>query len=269
MKSKIHIIFAFLFILSIVPFLGKFTSSVNVNEAKNELFRPELFYCNSVDKALIYTDSVYKGYNSTVFDTSLYVQTVSKFCKERFYHNLSHYSISDNWIACIAGKLIWSHLSAIVIPDDILKHSGGLCSQQTIVFMELLKRKGINVRTVGLGYKEGPGHFLCEVHYNGGWRLHDVTMEPRWNRIENIHKSLDYYLQNKDSLFLAYEGRLDRKLFNKLMEKTQIGSINETTDKKMLLFHQFTAALTYLLPLFFLLMSILSYVKLKKLKRQS
>ena len=243
------------------------TNNVRRIDCKNELFRPELFYVNSIDKALYYTDSIYN--NNSYFDTAQYVQIVSKFCKERFCHSLSHYSLSDNWIAYFSGKLVWSHLSAIVISDDILKHSEGLCSQQTIIFMELLRKKGINVRSVGLGYKEGPGHFLCEVHYNDSWRLHDVTMEPKWNRVENIHKSLNYYLHNKDSLFLAYEGRLGRKIFNKLMERSEYGEVNEIPGKRMFIFQKITYFFTYTLPLFFLFMFVFTYNKLRKINNKS
>ena len=49
---------------------------------------------------------------------------VSDIVKKRFYHGLSEYSIKDNWIAYIGGKLFWNHLVAIVDPDDIIKIYG-------------------------------------------------------------------------------------------------------------------------------------------------
>lgn len=177
---------------------------------------------------------------------------MSELIKYRFIHGLSNYSFAENWIAYLSGKLMWSHLSAIVNPEDILKHPEGLCSQQTIVFMEVLKRKGINVRSVGLGYKEGPGHFLCEVNYKGGWHLHDVTLEPQWNRIVNDHKSMAYYLANKDSLYVAYEKRLPREMYTKLTEKVTYGDVNAFPAKKMQIFHQSTLIITYLLPIVFI-----------------
>jgi hypothetical protein len=161
--------------------------------------------------------------------------------------------------------MLWSHLSAIVIPDDILKHSEGLCSQQTIVFMELLKRKGINVRSVGLGYKEGPGHFLCEVHYLSSWRLHDVTVEPQWKNTAGHHESMAYYLNHKDSLYTVYKSRMQKNIFDKITEKAIYGKVNEFPAKNMLIFQKTTFALTYMLPLFCLFMSIRLYsIKRKK-----
>jgi hypothetical protein len=267
-KSKGQIIFGFLFLLSVVPFFCPTQVNNEVDNAKKELFNSELGCVNSIDKALNYADSIYyKTHNNSEFDTAHYVQIVSKFTKERFYHGLSHYSLSDNWIANLAGKLFWSHISAIVNPDDILKHSEGLCSQQTIVFMEILKNRGINVRSVGLGYLEGPGHFLCEVKYDNKWHLHDVTLEPKWKKVVYDHESMDYYLMNKDTLYATYESRMPKHMFNKLVEKVKYGSVNAFPARKMLLFHNITLFLTYSLPLFFFVMFAIHLFRTKRRKK--
>jgi hypothetical protein len=158
-------------------------------------------------------------------------------------------------------------MSSIVLPDDILKHQNGLCSQQTIVFMHVLHRKNITVRSVGLGYKEGPGHFLCEVQYNGGWHIHDVSVEPVWSKISNDHLSMEYYLMKKDSLFLVYESRLPKKVFFKLLEQNTYGSVNEMPAQKMSVFHRFTFILIYILPAFLLYMTLRTYRSRTKKKK--
>lgn len=260
--------FGLLFVFSILPLCFSTVNHVIKIRKHTELFIPELNSLNSVQKLSNYIDSIYYlSSDSKVIDTTLYVKIASDIIKRRFHHGLSRYSINDNWIASLAGKLFWTHLSAIVKPNDILKHSEGLCSQQTIVFLEMLKLKGINFRTIGLGYKEGPGHYLSEVNYNGTWHLYDVSIEPKWEKVVNHHKSLDYYLQNKDSLFLVYDNRLDKKMFDKIMEKVQYGKLNQFPAKKMLLFHKITLLFTYLLPLFFLFMFIQSFIKIRKLKK--
>lgn len=252
LNNRFRIILAILFVLSILPFLGKVSFPSNREVAEGELFRPELCNVNTLEKAIRYTDSLYATYNTASYDTAKYVKAVTRFTKERFYHGLAVYDFSENWITYLCGKYFWTHLSAVVSADDILKHPEGLCSQQTIVFMEILKRKNIHVRSVGLGYTTGPGHFLAEAHYKGSWHLHDVTVEPVWSKVVNHHESMNYYLLNKDSLYLAYEGKYDRPLFNKLLEKVVYGEVDDFPAKKMLLFHRVTYVLTYLLPLFFL-----------------
>ncbi len=267
-KEKGSILFLFLFFISILPFFGRLFQQEKQVTVTNELYTPELSSLNSVDKVVHYTDSLYAVKNVQGFDTAVYVHIVSRTVRERFYHGLSQYTLPENWIAWVSGKLFWSHLSAIVIPNDILKHSEGLCSQQTIVFMEILRRKNINVRSVGLGYKEGPGHFLCEVHYLGSWRLHDVTVEPQWkNNITANHESMDYYVVHKDSLYNVYKNRMEKPLFDKITEKVSLGKVNEFPAKSMFIFQNVTAVFTYVLPLLFLVIGIrLSRAKNKKTK---
>ena len=257
LKNNSCCVFCFLFLLSIFPFLGLLPKNNVAKKYTEELFSPDLLRINSMDKAIEYIDSVYTINCPGKFDTLNYVRVVTKFTKERFFHGLSNYSLSDNWIAFLSGKFLWTHMYSLVDPEDILKHPEGLCSQQTIVFMEILKRKNIHVRSVGLGYEKGPGHFVAEVHYNNAWHLHDVTIEPVWSKVVNHHQSMDYYLINKDSLYLAYEDKYNRPLFNKLLEKVIYGEVDDFPAKNMLLFHHITLVITYLLPLFFLSMMLL------------
>lgn len=247
-----------------MPFFTKVFESPENLIIKDELYNPKLSYLNSNTRILNYTDSIYNSYKLNEFDTSIYVQTVSKVVKERFRYGVSNYKISENWIAYILGKTFWPHFSAIVISNDILKHSGGLCSQQTIVFMEVLKKHGINVRSVGLGLDKGPGHFLCEVHYNGMWRLHDVTLEPQWLKVENIHQSMGYYSRNKDSLYKVYNNKMSLQHFNILMSNIKYGQVNDFPAKNMRVFHLITSILVYILPLFFFFIFMKSLLFNKK-----
>ena len=252
-------LYIFLFILSIYPVIFSTVSNINSKRNKNELFNIQLTRFKSVDDIIAHIDGVYSAkYSIKKMDTVGYVSITSDIVKKRFFHGLSVYSFKDNWITYVFGKLFWSHLNAIVDPDDILDYPEGLCSQQTIVFLEILKRKGIQTRWVGLGYKEGPGHFVAEVFYESNWHLYDVNMEPKWEKIVNHHKSIGYYKINPDSLYTTYEGILDKTVFYKIMQKVKYGNVNEFPAKKMLLFHQLTKLLTYILPAFFLILIIIT-----------
>lgn len=202
-------------------------------------------------------------------DTSAYVQLCSELIEKRFHFGTARYEISDNWIVYFLGKSLWSHFDAIVDANDLLKHNEGLCSQQTIVFLSLLKNKGISFRTVGLGFKEGPGHFLCEVRYNNAWNLYDVSIEPRWAAIYSQNRSLDFYLRNKDLLYLVYDGKISKESFELLLRKIEYGKPGALPAKNMLLFHHLTYSLTFVFPillawLFYLSISRNKYAKSKK-----
>jgi hypothetical protein len=261
LKEHKALIYGGLLFLSLIPLLLKLGKKEQPVKSKSERYNSTLNTVNSLEKAAVYVDEQYALEGLKEFDTAVYVKTATRFTKDRFFHGLARYDFADNWICYLSSKIAWDHFSAIVDPDDILDHAEGLCSQQSIVYMELLKKKGIKTRSVGLGYKEGPGHFLTEVFYKGSWHLHDVTMEPQWEKIKNHHESLDYYLRNKDTLFVAYEGILPRASFDKIMEKAEYGDPGEFPAKKMLWFQRITNWLTYLLPLGFFIGCITSLPK--------
>jgi hypothetical protein len=263
---KIKLIITFV-LFCITGFLliydGYTTYKVDYEEASKELFAPQLGRLNSIDKVANYTDSLYETLKLDRFDTAKYVRIVSGTTKQRFYHGISTYSLSENWILYVLGKVCWSHVSAIVNPDDILKYPEGLCSQQNIVFMEILKKKGITTRSVGLGTAEGPGHFLSEVLYDNKWHLFDVDVEPNWEVTKFNHESLEVLLANKEELYKIYEGRLTTETIDKIVKKIEYGNPNDFPATKMLIFQQVAKALNYILPGFFLLMFIWYYKKYK------
>lgn len=258
------LIYLVLLSISITPIVFSTVSNLQNTYKKKELFNIELSRFKSIDDITAHIDGIYSAkYPAKEMDTVAYVSVTSDVIKKRFYHGLSKYSLKDNWITYIGGKLFWSHLNAIVEPDDILDYTEGLCSQQTIVFLEILKRKGIQTRWVGLGYKEGPGHFLAEVYYQGKWHLYDVDMEPNWEKITISHESMNYYQSNSDTLFLTYEGIISQSLYDKLMEKVEYGGVNDFPAKNMLLFHRVTKISTYLIPVFLGILILFTLFKQK------
>lgn len=267
LKKKAFSIALLLLILSLIPILSSPFASPDNTKHGQEQFRSELSALNSMDKLCEITESSFSKTFNPPFDTVIYTELCSEIIKNRFTHGPLNYNLKENWIATICGKLFWSHLSSIVISDDILKHSYGLCSQQTIVFMDILKRKKIPVRSVGLGVKEGPGHFLCEVFYNGAWHLYDVSKEPTWYNLNNKHFSLDYYLTQKDSFFQIYEGKISRPVFEKLTQTYQYGDPKAQPGSKMILFHRITKITIYLFPIFFVI--LLFYLQNKKNKPEN
>jgi hypothetical protein len=250
-KNKKEILFSAVFILSSMPFILKVPSINEDHLNAYEQFDPNLSAIGSVTDLLEYCDKL-NGSNTSVIDTIKFVECISNVTKQRFKHGLANYSLSDNWIANLSGRVLWSHFTAIVDANDILKHNEGLCSQQTIVFLQALKQKGIQTRSVGLGAEGGPGHFLAEVRYEGGWHIYDVSSEPDWSRLSKPHQSMEYYSQHKDSLFKAYESHMPADLFNAVMVKVDYGETGAFPAKKMRLFHQVTYLITVVLPFLFL-----------------
>jgi hypothetical protein len=112
-------------------------------------------------------------FKTAEINSSAYFNYAADIVRKRFYHGYSYYSMSDNPFAYLAGKLIWSHLRAIVNPDDIMKHPMAACSQQSLVLAEIFKRQGIAYREVGFDH-----HFTIEGYIDGSWRFFDTDLEP-------------------------------------------------------------------------------------------
>lgn len=259
-------------VLSIITFIPLIISEIKTSKdfsANSELFKIELTRFKNINDLTAHIDGIYSVQHSLdKMDTSAYVNICSEIVKRRFFHGQSNYSINENWIASLSGKLVWSHLSAIVDPDDILNYNEALCSQQAIVFTEILNRKGITTRWVGWGKKEGPGHFLTEVFYNNNWHLYDVNKEPQWQKIKNKHNSMSYYLNNRDSLCIIYEGLINKATLSQFLNQVRYGQPNKFPAKKMLLFHRVTKFTTYLIPVFFATLIVSQVLKSYKIKRR-
>ena len=253
-----------LFSLSLMPILFCTVSSIKNSLSHKELFNIELSRFQTIDDITAHIDGIYSAqYSLKKIDTTAYVKICSEIVKRRFYHGLSNYTLNENWIAFLSGKLFWPHLSAIVEPDDILNYNEALCSQQTIVFMEILTRKGIKNRNVGIGSKDGKGHFLAEVFYANSWHMYDVNKEPNWNQINLAHQSMDFYVKHKENLYKIYDGKLTQMQINYLTETIYYGQPNKFPAPNMLFFHRITKIMTYLLPVFFILMILITLFKQK------
>src|SRR5205823_8534340 len=115
---------------------------------RKEKFDPTLSYINSTNKLIAAADS--SAEKNNIQQGSLqYAEIVSTIIRSRFYHGFSRYRLCDNWIAACGEKIFGHGLASHVNPDNILKYSYGGCSQQSIVLMEVMKRKNISYRSIG------------------------------------------------------------------------------------------------------------------------
>lgn len=82
-------------------------------------------------------------------------------------------------------------------PDDIVKKTYGLCSQQSTVLMELLQSKNLDCRPVKF-----PDHFTVQCRIDGKWNYFDPDLEPKILPEQRLNQ--EWFL-NADSLPLAYK----------------------------------------------------------------
>jgi hypothetical protein len=213
----------------------------------------------SVDDLLNYADSVAVVKN--IGKGSLeYAIELDNVVKNRFTHGYSHYGFKENWIAATAGS-VWKNFSAIVTPDDLLKYPQGACSQQSIVLMECMKRRGISYRTVYFS-----SHFALEAKVGNQWFFFDPDMEPSLTlaTITNLDS-----LSKSEKLYTIYKLYSDSVSLATTLSSFSYGKVNAKQAPKTVYFHSVTKFLSKTLWLIPLIAAIFIYRKRRISKERS
>jgi len=224
-----------------------------------EDFDPSLQRLNTVNKLVSYCDSLYeeKMYsNNGVNFEETYSDITSSVVRKRFYHGYSLYGFSNNFMAMLVSQISIDGLSAIVIPDDILKYPYAACSQQSIIFMEILKQKGFLTRKVQFKGKNN-GHFCFEVHYNYGWHFYDPDMEPDLSVLSAYNRpSIEFLSRHQDILLKAYHQYPTAQGLI-MFPNYSDGAVNTFAAPKAIIFQQWSKFFSYTIWLIFLIAFIL------------
>jgi hypothetical protein len=212
-----------------VPSQAHYTSKLK------ETFDSRMMHLNSFEKI---EDTLALHIKNNFTDTALVVNAIDDLLRARFFHSYSCYTYKDNWITTLLGNYVWQDFKFIVNPYDIIKHPMAACSQQGLVFQELLKRHSIRFATVQFGNTDGTsGHYAVNAYYKGSWHFFDSNMEPL--KLEGnpsmqtiINDSLlTQIYPNEDKAWL--ESKLKNKLIHRVDE-------NKLPGRRMYAFHKFT-----------------------------
>jgi hypothetical protein len=237
---------------------------------KREDFDPSLLRLNSSDKLIQYCDSLYIAAHGNETNDGFekhFTETVSEVISKRFYHGYSHYSVNDNYLSVLFSRATLDGYSAIVIPNDILKHPNAACSQQSIVMMDVLKRKGLKTRKVGFKGKTS-GHFCFEVFYGNSWHFYDTNMEPD-AALLNAHNRPDIasLAGNKKLLIQAYS-QYDNSMVVDVFSSYYYGIPNAFSAPRGIVFQKTAKFLSYTLWIFLLIAFIIVRRKYLRLSRK-
>ncbi len=235
-----------------------------------EAYDPSLQWLNTLDKLEKYCDSIYRSRTSgeaPVRQDNIYAEITSDVVRNRFYHGYSLYGFSNNYMAMLFSEISIDGLSAIVVPDDILKYPFAACSQQSIVMMDLLRRKGYDIRKIGFQGKKA-GHFCFEVKYSGGWHFFDPDMEPDMALLNSLDRPGIAYLAGHRELLLKAYRQYPSELVLDLFPNYSYGRPNEAVAPRAMLFQQVTKFLSYTIWSFFLLTFIWARRKYKRMSSE-
>lgn len=206
-------------------------------------FDSSLSRLNSIETFTAYCDSIYGS--SKITDSGRYANIVNTVTRFRFQHGYTWYHFGHNYIAKILAPFIKRDLSAIVIPDDILKYPLAACSQQSIISLKVLMDKGFQVRKVGFFAPNIGGHFCFEVKYNNGWHFYDPDREPDEKiLLANQRPGIQELVANPSLLRSAYP-RDDSSFIMSLYKTYKIKNITKLPGSNARLFQQATKFLSY------------------------
>jgi hypothetical protein len=249
-------------------FFYKEKPNIVINNS-GEYFEPSLTHLNSISQFIDHCDSVYGNRKIAKSDSEYYSTIVSITLRGRFYHGYSYYKLGQNFLAYVFAPFIHRDLSAIVIPDDILKHSNAACSQQSIVGMEVFKKKGFRVRKVGFLDKKYGGHFCFEVFYGNKWHYFDPDMEPElWTMIKLHHPAFEELNKNDSLLYKLYSGK-NRDFVRHVFSNFFYGKVNKFPASNARIYQYVTKYLSYtlwfwLILLYFFVRKRLNIINKKK-----
>jgi len=218
----------------------------NLNEAYDPALYNQLRDIKSLED---YIDQTYHGKRNT-FEFANYIgQVISR----RFYHGYSYYSMNDNWIAAMAGKWVWKDLSAIVVPDDIMKQPVAACSQQSIILMQCARYFGFDVRKVGYDH-----HFATEVKVGQKWHYIDPNLE-----VIPYSESLNDLISN-NQLMTLYQPKLGNET-SSILAHPFTSAPNEKVAMKAMFFQQTTSWLSeYFICFLFFVQALIFFTYLRK-----
>ncbi len=208
-----------------------------------EKFDARLSGITSIKHLEDYTDSI-AAEKKIAAGSYEYVNLLGDILENRFYHGFSHYSLQENWIAAIAGKLLKEDYACKVHPDEILKHDNAACSQQALVMMQVLRDKNIIYRSLGF-----PHHYAIEIYTEGQWYFFDTNMEPAITREQ---RSLANWKHQNEILKRYYTASKHEDVNYQfgINQTAKTGAINEIPAQRAATFHLVTGMLSKLSWLF-------------------
>ena len=202
-------------------------------------------HLNSIDALENFVDSIATS-RSVAIPSPEYLLILEEAISLRFYHGFSHWKLNENWIAALGQKVTGVGVACKVRADDILKDPNAACSQQALVTMAMLRKKGIEYRPVYF-----PHHYALEAHIGDRWYYIDANMEPNMDLTSRMHRNwqsnneiLKRYYPAEDSMQLNYR-------FGK-SKKASLGPVNDMPAKNARAFQSATAVASksaWLLPL--------------------
>lgn len=266
------VLFAITFTISLLQLAGNKRwlsrlDSKNPEYNQKEAFDRSLGTINSLAKLEKYCDSIFSNETVTEKEKNYpqeYANLLAELVRKRFYHGYSSYGFENNYMAVVLSRLSRPGYNSIVEPDDILKYPFAACSQQSIVMMEVLKKKGMKTRSVLFQGKKS-GHFAFELFYENNWHFFDPNMEPDLAILNNYNRpSISFLTTHPDILLSAYR-HYPKDLIEDVFFTYSYGNVNSFPAPRAAIFHKLSKLLSETAWIIFLILFLVFHRKYLRL----
>tara|TARA_B100001113_G_scaffold236887_1_gene194776 strand:+ start:741 stop:1598 length:858 start_codon:yes stop_codon:yes gene_type:complete len=155
-----------------------------------EIFDPNLGAVDSLIQLKSMIHQAIDDHDLSGIDVPIYIDDL---VRKKFLHGLATISTNGNWAIKFIDKLFPNkEIISALHPNDIVKSNRAICSQQAILFQELVKEFGFEYESVGISiplHEPLPddinltfNHYASAVKVENDWYYFDSNLEPAYDR---------------------------------------------------------------------------------------
>jgi len=227
-----------------------------------EIYDENIAKIDSLNDLKKFVDYEIKENNFEGIDIPIYIDEI---VRKKYFHQTAYISADTNWILVGADYFFPErYFLTAMDPEDLVKKNHGMCSQQSIIFQELIKSYPFEYASIRF-ISDVFGHFASAVKVDDDWFYFDSFFEPVYDRnnplivkkilkadIEVIRKLYPYHVTNFGNP-LSPEYNFD--LLTK--EEITLGDLNSFPAKQGVMFQKITRFLSNFSWFLFLIFSLL------------
>lgn len=234
-------------------------SSMHENMA-NEIYDPEIGSINSLQALKKNIQIIVEQENLSGIEIPIYIDDL---LRKKFMHGSSSINTKGNWLLQVADTILIDELAFSFSAEDVAMHNRAICSQQAILFQELIADFGFEYESVGfnvplLEFKEVSGdkefnHFASAVKVDNNWYYFDSNLEPIYDRKNHLVYS-ELLIGQSERLTELYPSYKWAEITEGMIYRSSRNTFPAPTG---LLIQQISKVLSFFSWIFFCMLSIL------------
>ena len=234
-------------------------SSMHENMA-NEIYDPEIGSINSLQALKKNIQIIVEQENLSGIEIPIYIDDL---LRKKFMHGSSSINTKGNWLLQVADTILIDELAFSFSAEDVAMHNRAICSQQAILFQELIADFGFEYESVGfnvplLELKEVSGdkefnHFASAVKVDNNWYYFDSNLEPIYDRKNHLVYS-ELLIGQSERLTELYPSYKWAEITEGMIYRSSRNTFPAPTG---LLIQQISKVLSFFSLFFFCMLSIL------------